>query len=446
MSEIKEGLLTPTDAVAPDLSYARLAVDSIPAMLGISMEVIIMTVNLHYAQGSVMTAGLGLSMVLIHSLGGSLILGFNSGYSNFASRSFGANNHRLFNKYLIKGLVSLALLLILFTILGFGSEWLALVCGQDPLVARYARQFYVYQLPGFFCMFTADLLRVYLNAQSIFEPINYVNGLTIALHFFLSFFISRNYGMTGIIISTNLTFLSQLGMTFYVERRHSTWKLTTEEFQEKSWQESYEAYVKECFYMAFPLVMDLFMFELIALFVGSFKIIEQTAAHVAFSNIAMLFAGTMLGFSCTSMVKGSQLVGQNDSKRFREIAWRTLLLNLAAIYFLYLVVWLSQDTFFSYYTDDPKVMYHLKSCLVPYFVMNVFDAFQFVSSQMYKALQMGSWVCQVFFLSYYVCGGGAMLILNMYLDSKILCAWWAFTVGLFASACFYVYRYYGLDL
>ena len=54
-----------------------------------------------------------------------------------------------------------------------------------------------------------------------------------------------------------------------------------------------------------------------ALFVGYFKIIEQTAAHVAFSNIAMLLAGPMIGFSFTSMVKGSQLVGQNDPKKFR---------------------------------------------------------------------------------------------------------------------------------
>lgn len=262
MSTIKETLLdNPSKTIVPlDLGYARLAMDSVPAMLGISMEVIIMTINLHYTRGPVMASGLGLSMVLIHSLGGSLIMGFNSGYGNFASRSFGAHNRHLFNKYLIKGVVSLILLLIFFSVLGFASEWLALLCGQDPDVARYARQFYVYQLPGFFCMYTADLVRGYLNAQSIFEPINYVNGITIVLHFVFSFFLSKNYGMVGIVLSTNLTLFSQLCMALYVERRYSTWKLSLEELQEGGWQEGYKSYSIECFYMAFPLVMELFMF------------------------------------------------------------------------------------------------------------------------------------------------------------------------------------------
>lgn len=95
--------------------------DSLPVLLGLSLEIFIMTINLHYAENSVITAGLGLSMILIHSLGGSLILGFNSGYSNFASRAFGANNHELFNKYLVKGAFNLFVLVILYTILGFAS-------------------------------------------------------------------------------------------------------------------------------------------------------------------------------------------------------------------------------------------------------------------------------------------------------------------------------------
>ena len=119
---------------------------------------------------------------------------------------------------------------------------------------------------------------------------------------------------------------------------------------------------------------------------------------------------------------------------------------MVTIYLLYLLVWLFPDTVFAYYTDDPKVLYHLKTCLFPYFVMNAFDALQFVSSQMYKALQLGSWVCIVFLFSYYVCGGGSMLLFNAFSESKILCAWWAFIVGLAISSCCYVYRYYRLDL
>lgn len=73
-------------------SYFSIVVDSLPVLFGLSMEIIMLTINLHYSTSSVMTAGIGLSMILIHSLGGSLIAGFNGGYANFASRAFGARN------------------------------------------------------------------------------------------------------------------------------------------------------------------------------------------------------------------------------------------------------------------------------------------------------------------------------------------------------------------
>lgn len=126
MEGIDESLLdkpAPADSTTESsYSYVSLFMDSVPTMIAVSMKVIIMSINLHYTDGPVMTAGLGLSMVLIHSLGGSLITGFNSGCSNFVSRAFGANNYSQFNRFLIQGLASLMLLAAVFTLLGFYSE------------------------------------------------------------------------------------------------------------------------------------------------------------------------------------------------------------------------------------------------------------------------------------------------------------------------------------
>jgi hypothetical protein len=227
MSDIHEGLLresTPKANTEP--GYFELICDSLPVTLGLSLEIFIMTINLHYAYGPIMTAGLGLSMILIHSLGGSLIMGFNAGFCNFASRAFGAKNRTSFNKFLMKGFVNQNVLFTLFIMLGFASEVLSIMAGQDPQVSRYARQFYVYQLPGFFCLFTGDFLRSYLNSQSIYSPLVSINVITIAIHLVFSWLISSKYGMTGIIISTNLTMASYLLMMIYVEKKYSTWKIT----------------------------------------------------------------------------------------------------------------------------------------------------------------------------------------------------------------------------
>jgi Na+-driven multidrug efflux pump len=97
--------------------------------------------------------------------------------------------------------------------------------GQDPEVAKCARDFYVYQLPGFYCLYAADFLRTYMNSQNIYKPLTYITLTTSILHVIFSTFISSRYGMTGIIISTNLTMFCEFGITFYMERKYSVWKL-----------------------------------------------------------------------------------------------------------------------------------------------------------------------------------------------------------------------------
>lgn len=84
----------------------------------------------------------------------------------------------------------------------------------------------MYQLPGFISLYCADFLRGYLNAQSIYTPLTYVNVSTTVIHFVLSLFISSKYGMTGIIATTNISMISQLIMTIAVERWHSPWKFS----------------------------------------------------------------------------------------------------------------------------------------------------------------------------------------------------------------------------
>jgi Na+-driven multidrug efflux pump len=162
--------------------------------------------------------------------------------------------------------------------------------------------------------------------------------------------------------------------------------------------------------------------------------------------MAMIFGSVMSGISYTSMIKASQLIGRNDSKGVKKLAERTLLLNFTCIQSIYLMLWMFPGTFFSYYTQDAFVQQQMLTVLLPYFFMNCFDSIQFMASQLYKALEMGSWVCIVCLSSYYFAGLGSMLLLGLVVESKLLCAWWGFTIGLAVADLCFILRYRRLDL
>lgn len=84
--------------------------------------------------------------------------------------------------------------------------------------------------------------------------------------------------------------------------------------------------------------------------------------------------------------------------------------------------------------------------MLPYFIMNFFDAVQFIATQTYKALKMGSWVCWVFALSYYGVGLGSMVIMGRIIESKLLAAWYGFTLGLVTAVLVYSYAWKKMDL
>jgi Na+-driven multidrug efflux pump len=190
----------------------------------------------------VMIAGLGLSMILIHSLGGSLLLGFNSGYSTYASRAFGANSRTKFNNYIIQGALNLFVLLLLLTVLGMLTYRLCIITGQQADVAYEAYRFYVWQLPGLWCYFIADFLRNQLSAQAIFKPLNYANAFCCIFHVVISSFLSPRYGFYGIVLSTNLTFIFLLVLVILTLQRNSKWPLDKTVYDPQQWNEGYSEF------------------------------------------------------------------------------------------------------------------------------------------------------------------------------------------------------------
>lgn len=175
-----------------------------------------------------MMAGIGLAAVLVHCLGGSLILGFNAGFTNFASRAFGAKNKQRYYQYFIQGFLNLVGLLTFFLFVGMMSYRLAIATGQQEDISLYSYKTIMYLMPGLVCFYTSDFLRNSLNSQLVFKPILYVFAFCIGAHVVFSMIISTAYGFEGILISTNLTFLTLLICMVFLERKYSTYKISSE--------------------------------------------------------------------------------------------------------------------------------------------------------------------------------------------------------------------------
>lgn len=196
--------------------YWNILTNSLPLAISFIFEAVIENINMHYATSNQMMAGIGIATILVHCVGGSLTHGFNCAYTNFASRSFGAQNLRKFKQTFIQGLTNLGILLSLFVVLAFSSYKIVKWTGQTEAIAQYSYLTMVYHLPGFCFYYISDFFWSYLNSQKVFKPIVGIFCVGLSTHCILSHFISKQYGFNGIIISTNISFFVIMISTFFV--------------------------------------------------------------------------------------------------------------------------------------------------------------------------------------------------------------------------------------
>lgn len=115
-----------------DDSYWDIISCGFPVTLSIIVEIVILIINISYVSSGDEKSALGLSWALIHSFGGSLILGFNYGYATYASRAFGAINKEKFKLFFVQGLMNLGGLAGLLIVVSLFSYKICLSVGQEP--------------------------------------------------------------------------------------------------------------------------------------------------------------------------------------------------------------------------------------------------------------------------------------------------------------------------
>lgn len=95
-----------------------------------------------------------------------------------------------------------------------------------------------------------------------------------------------------------------------------------------------------------PSFIDQFMFELMALFVGSYQYLAQTAAHIAFSNIVMINGSLINGYATTVMAKAGHLIGMNNATELRHLIRRGLIIAVISIYCFFATLFIFKKNIF----------------------------------------------------------------------------------------------------
>ena len=195
-----------------------------------------------------------------------------------------------------------------------------------------------------------------------------------------------------------------------------------------------------------PFCLDLFMYEFMTLYLGSFQLVEQMAAHVAVSNICNIMIAPYVGYSFCTMTKIGNYIGQNKPEEITKFIRAATIMSWISIYILQILVLVFRHPLTLFFTNEPEVQRYIYMVFNNFIIQYFFDATQFMGSHAFKALGMGGWVMKIFFISLYMIGSVSMIILCQFMQAKILAVWMGFTFGEIFLAGVLVHKFYNIDI
>lgn len=130
------------------------------------------------------------------------------------------------------------------------------------------------------------------------------------------FVTNGGYGFTGIIISTNLSYLSMLVMIIYFSKKKGI--DLKPNFDLQLILKNYKSYIVFCLHIALPSVIDSVCFEFNSILLGSLKIKSQFNAHVVYSNLSGLTFSLALGIGGALCTLISNSVGENNEVKAKN--------------------------------------------------------------------------------------------------------------------------------
>lgn len=247
-----------------------------------------------------------------------------------------------------------------------------------------------------------------------------------------------------VIITTNVTSLISLGLTLVIERKYSEWQLSRDLLKAKF--EEYFSFVKECTMIALPLSLDIFVFQFMTLYVGSYNNIAQSAAQIIINNIFTIIASIFVGISSYVGTKVGNLIGLNQPREIKSVLFKIIKLILFLMYSFYFFLYTFQDYILSIYTSDPLVVTYIKPLIKLLAIFFVADMMQFIMSVYYRSLGLGTYVVKMFFFCTYGIGMVSMVLLGMVMEHKIVSCWLGYMIGAGVLNCLYFGKWKEIDI
>ena len=208
----------------------------------------------------------------------------------------------------------------------------------------------IYHLPGLCFYFFSDFLWCYLNSQKIFKPITVILVTGLVCHILFSVFISKNYGFYGIAVSRNLTFLIMLAMSIYIAFNYGEWRISWTCLMWRTRIKIMGNLRRNVFtWESLPGLRPSFISQFMTLYLGSFKINDQTAANVAITSLQFIIVAPHHEYSMYAITTISHIIGQNRPNKIREIIESTFVASFLTVFSMLFLTYIFKNQIAVYY-------------------------------------------------------------------------------------------------
>jgi MATE family multidrug resistance protein len=181
----------------PPLHLRSLVSLAIPSVLGALLSVVINIVNLsfvgHLSPELLGGAALGNALMLI--TGQCVLLGLCSAIDTLCAQAHGAGQSQLVGLIAQRACVAFTLVVLPILAVWSRTEQLLLLAAQEPRIAALAGEYVWYCLPTIFPILYSEIIKRYLQAQSIITPQIYVALVSNCVHAAAAYLLMFHFNM-----------------------------------------------------------------------------------------------------------------------------------------------------------------------------------------------------------------------------------------------------------
>ncbi|KAG0576522.1 hypothetical protein KC19_5G086500 [Ceratodon purpureus] len=132
--------------------------------------------------GSMELAGGTMALTFANVTGFSILMGLAGGMEPICGQAYGARRYKLMGITLQRCILVLLLTSIPISCVWWNVEKVLLSIGQEPAIARMAKQYLRYLLPDLYATAIVTPLRIFLRSQCITKPMMVCSGVALVLH------------------------------------------------------------------------------------------------------------------------------------------------------------------------------------------------------------------------------------------------------------------------